>query len=398
MSAVPGYLTARLREAAPLLTAKKVMAGFDGFVDSIVRVVNQKGERGDTTTAPTHYFQTLGEFGQYILDKQGAGFSLETEERVQKAGGNMPIMAGALAALGASVDCIGALGMPELHPLFADMHPRCRTISFANPGLTTALEFGDGKIFLGQMKDLNAAGWNTVKDHAGLGTLIDSYLCSDLICLVNWSEIDTSSDIWEGLLAEVIPAGRDTGRPREFFFDLSDCSKRSPAAIRDALRLIAAFGRSGKVTLSLNRNEAGVLYKSLLGKDGGGNGPAGAAGGEVPGDPEVPGSKDGGAGADPEILGAALAGLLPVDTLLIHGSKISLAWQGQMCYSNRPLFISEPMLSTGAGDHFNAGYCSGLLMGFDPALSLLLADTVAGWYMTRGRSPAIEALTGGLLD
>jgi len=431
MSATVHSLAARLRESAPRLAAKKAVAGFDGFVDSIVKVVMHKGDHaGAAENAATTYFQTIGEFGQYIVGKKGAGLSLETEELFQKAGGNMPIMAGALAELGVPVDCIGAMGMPGLHPAFAALHPRCRPFSFANPGFTTALEFSDGKLFLAQMKELNKSDWNVIKKTVSLDTIVGCYQHSDLVCLLNWSEVDASGDIWAGILRDVIPtldraaahpphaaegeaaSKREgtgsrpgpAGRERQFFFDLSDCSKRSPGAIREALRLVEQFGRAGQVILSLNRNEAKVLYRALtkggiipeigqVGKaDDRGEGHEHA---ENP-DNEQGGDRDPEHGEDPEFLGTALCKLLYTDMLVIHTSGISYAWYEGSVYSSKPLFIPAPMLSTGAGDHFNAGFCSGLLMGFDPGLSLSLANLVAGFYMTNGRSPSIEALIANI--
>jgi sugar/nucleoside kinase (ribokinase family) len=146
------------------------------------------------------------------------------------------------------------------------------------------------------------------------------------------------------------------------------------------------------VILSLNRNEAKVLYRALtdcgevlttIGQVGEGD------------RDEDPGGEE--RCDDPEFLGTALCKLLPADMLVIHTSGISLAWHKGSIYTSEPLFIPKPILSTGAGDHFNAGFCSGLLMGFDPGLSLLLANTVAGYYMQHGRSPDIEALVETIL-
>ena len=53
----------------------------------------------------------------------------------------MPIMANALAQFGSKQNCIGSLGYPSINPLFDQMPSNCRLFSFANPGLTKALEF-----------------------------------------------------------------------------------------------------------------------------------------------------------------------------------------------------------------------------------------------------------------
>jgi hypothetical protein len=223
---------------------------------------------------------------------------LESEEQLLKLGGNMPIMANAMAQMGTGVDCVGAFGLPSPHSAFAEMHPSCTLHSFTNPGFTTAMEFTDGKIMLAQMTDLNHADWGVIKAVIGLQKLKNIFSEADLICLVNWSELDHSNNIWQGLIDEVFTEAT-AKTDRQFFIDLSDCSKRSAQSIAFALNLIKQIGRHGKVTLSLNRNEAGILYKLLEGED-------------------IP--------AQLQVIGEALFPKLKVATLIIHTSKMSLAW------------------------------------------------------------------------
>lgn len=350
-------IKARLKDAPTLLAHKRAAAGFDGFVDSIVKVVNYKSA-GEGTV----FFNHIKEFGDYISAKSGSGFSLESEELLQKLGGNMPIMANALARCGVIVDCIGALGVPTIAPAFTHMHPGCRLHSFTNPGFTTAMEFADGKLMLAQMTDLNNSNWHSITNTVGLQALKEIFLNADLISLVNWSELDHSNNIWQGLLADVFEDAAKTNR--EFFFDLSDCSKRKPEAIKAAISLLQQFANYGKVTLSLNRNEAKILYQTLIG--------------------DQP--------ADLTSIGNQLFTTLRVDTLIIHNAKLSIAWDNHGHYLSEPVFIAEPKFSTGAGDNFNAGYCVGKLLGLDNEQCLILANSISNRYITTGQSPDITAL------
>lgn len=347
-----------LENAASTLGNKKIAAGFDGFVDSIVKVVVNKTQNGET-----EHFQTIMQFGDYISAKSGSGFSLESEEQQLKLGGNMPIIANAMAQMGAGVDCVGAFGLPSVHAAFADMHPDCTLHSFTNPGFTTAMEFTDGKIMLAQMTDLNHADWQAIKSAIGLPKLKAIFGDADLVCLVNWSEPDHSNNMWQGLLDEVFQGAKSS--QRHFFFDLSDCSKRSAEAINTALGLIKQFGNHGRVTLSLNRNEAGILYKILNNAD-------------------IP--------RDLQAIGDALFPQLGLGTLIIHTSKISLAWDASGTYSDTPFFISNPTVSTGAGDNFNAGFSLGQLLGLDAGASLILANSSSNCYIKSGESPTIPQL------
>jgi hypothetical protein len=244
------------------------------------------------------------------------------------------------------------------------MHANCNLHSFTNPGFTTAMEFADGKIMLAQMTDLNHSDWNTIKQSIGLERLTEIFTSADLICLVNWSELDHSNKIWQGLLNDVL-ADNTIQQDQQFFFDLSDCSKRHAEAISSAIKLIEQFGTYGKVTLSLNRNEANILYNTFFN-----NAPP----------------------ADLQATGNKLFTRLNIDTLIIHNSKISVAWDSDGVYINEPVFITEPKISTGAGDNFNAGYCMGKLLGLDVEASLMMANATSNIYINTGESPGVEAL------
>src|SRR3989337_3624488 len=123
------FLINALKAHGAILREKKITAGFDGFIDTIVKVIKKKQAQ-----KPAFLFTTIKEFGNYIVEKQGTSFSLEVEERSSKLGGNMPIMANALGQLGATVNCVGALGYPQIHPVFKNLSPDCHLYSFADPG------------------------------------------------------------------------------------------------------------------------------------------------------------------------------------------------------------------------------------------------------------------------
>jgi len=50
------------------------------------------------------------------------------------------------------------------------------------------------------------------------------------------------------------------------------------------------------------------------------------------------------------------------------------------------------MITTGAGDHFNAGFCLGKLLGLDSELSLLTGVATSGFYVRTAKSPAVSDL------
>ena len=339
------------------LTSKKATAGFDGFVDTIARIIKSKNESG------VSFFSSIQEYGNYIVSKAGASCSIEVEEISARPGGNMPLMSNALAGMGVEVNCIGAFGYPQQHPVFNSLHPNCHIYSFTEPGTSTAYEFNDGKIFLAQMKTLNEFGWEQIKNIIGLETIISLYQQSDLICLDNWSEIDASTGIWKGLLADVFPELATSNKKQIAFFDLSDCSKRSDGSITEALALIKEFTQYARVVVSMNKNEARRIFEVLY---------------------KTP------ANEDLHQTGEMIFAKLDIEILTLHAAKEAMAYSKNDKCSSKSFFVDHPVISTGAGDNFNAGFCTALLMEFNLQSCLIFANATAGVYTRTGSSPRLK--------
>jgi sugar/nucleoside kinase (ribokinase family) len=109
----------------------------------------------------------------------------------------------------------------------------------------------------------------------------------------------------------------------------------------------------------LNRNEAGIIYRTLFNKNNGEN------------------------LAD---TGNELFKKMSLHTLLIHSSKEVIAINKEQLVAMKTFFTPRPKMSTGAGDNFNAGYCAGLLLELDPELAVVLANAFSGYYVRSGVS------------
>src|SRR5690606_41497122 len=55
-------------------------------------------------------------------------------------------------------------------------------------------------------------------------------------------------------------------------------------------------------------------------------------------------------------------------------------------------FVRQPKISTGAGDHFNAGFCLGRVLGFSLEESLCTGVATSGYYVRTAQSPTAEQL------
>ncbi|HEX6227087.1 MAG TPA: PfkB family carbohydrate kinase [Chryseolinea sp.] len=346
-----------LRMRGPELSAKTVTLGFDGFIDSVVKVIRSKGDQH-----PVSYFNSPYAFGEYITAKGDKNLSIELETMTTKLGGNMPIMANAIAQMGPRVSCLGPLGYPDIHPVFRQMPPNCELHSYADPGITKVLEFRTGKIMLAEMGNLNNIEWSFIKETIGIKTFLELFTKSDLISLLNWSELDNSTAIWKGLLDDVLPKATPSRRPIGFF-DLSDCSKRAESSIREAMNLLNAFSQYWNVVLSLNLNEAAIVCSVLTEK--------------------TAGEEDVGKMCE------QIFASLKIDTVIIHSSKQAVARDSTLSI-RKTTFIKDPIISSGSGDNFNAGFCIGKLLGLETAMSLELGHATSSLYMLSAHSPSVK--------
>jgi hypothetical protein len=343
--------------------AKKMSAfvGLDGFVDEILHVVDKR-ESADSFQRLT----TISKLAERLAGAAGKSANIEIVNRVTKLGGNGPIMANALASLGLKVAYLGNLGWPHLHPIFADFAKRAEVYSIAEPGHTDALEFEDGKIMMGKHSSLKDVNWANIQSRFGRDKFAAKLAGADLVGFVNWTMLTYMGEIWEALLKEICPTLK--GKRRLMFFDLADPEKRKPEDIRRALETIVKFGNFFDVILGLNEKEAyeisDVLGLKIRDK-----------------------SSDG-----LSVLALEINKQVPVSTLVIHPVTYALAAsKGAVSLVQGP-FTPKPLITTGAGDHFNSGFCLGKLLGLDNALSVLTGVTTSGHYVRTAQSPSISDL------
>ena len=86
----------------------------------------------------------------------------------------------------------------------------------------------------------------------------------------------------------------------------------------------------------------------------------------------------------------------PVDSLVVHPVSYALAVGGGAVSIVDGPFVEKPLITTGAGDHFNSGFCLGKLLGFDNAACVLTGVTCSGFYVRSAQSPFIEDLASML--
>jgi len=339
--------------------------GLDGFVDEILHVVDKRESADKYTRLPT-----IAQLGQRLMAAAGRSTNVELVSQLTKLGGNGPIMGNALASFGLRVTYLGILGYPNLHPVFADFAKRAEVHSIAEPGYTDALEFEDGKVMLGKHQSLKQMTWENIKARFGLEQFIAKFGAADLVGFVNWTMLTAMSDIWSSVLKEICP--QLNGPRRQLFIDLADPEKRTNDDILRALGLVSAFQKYFDVTLGLNEKESHEIGKNL-GLDTRDNSPEGLL-----------------------KLCGQIHQRVQVSTLVIHPTAYALASGPDGLAVIAGPFTPKPKITTGAGDHFNSGFCLGRLLGLPTDRCLLSGVTTSGFYVRTGQSPALADLAGML--
>jgi len=381
--------SAALKQAkgSPLLTRPAVV-GFDGFIDAIIHVVDQR--RSLQNDAYTR-LATIEAFSARCAAAAGKSANIELVVKEERFGGNGPLMAGALGQLSLPVTYIGAVGQAQrvdvLHPIFAEFAARCRKVyCVAPPAHTDALEFDDGKLMLGKPANVQSVTWDALKEHIGIEQLNKVFGDAALIGIVNWVMMVGVEGIWMSLCEEVLaklpkhPHGHP-GTRRRIFIDLCDPAKRTDGDVAKAMGLLTRMNAYAPVTLGLNLSESERIAK-VMGVDAyGGGGAMSTLGSAV------------------EHAARAIRERLQLECVVIHPREGAGAADasGASAWFDGP-FTATPKLSTGAGDHFNGGFSFAQTLGLPLEECLAVGCGVSGAYVRDAASPTLDRLAQFLAD
>ncbi|MEM1222185.1 MAG: carbohydrate kinase family protein [Verrucomicrobiota bacterium] len=347
--------------ALPKLTELHAILGFDATVDVICKPVETREGSGSAFEP----FATLRDFGQRVVDADGKSALIEIVKELEKIGGNGPIMANALSQSGVDIDYIGPLGTSGLHPAYTDFAQRISVHSVAEPAVTHALEFSNGKLMLSTISNYEAVTATAIEGVIGKSALIDKVGQTRLCCFLNWTCLPELESIMAWFLKDLLPAVSKEAE-RIFFFDLADPSMRSDEDLRRVLRLIGKFEAFGQVVLGMNLNEAQQVARAF----------------SIP-EPS----------SDADSLCSALEAIrseLGIRYAMAHPVDLAACATEEGQWAVGGPHTSTPKITTGAGDHLNAGFCLGLMLGFSPADALKLGVLFSGYYVRTAISPRLE--------
>jgi hypothetical protein len=346
--------------AVPGAHQPEILVGFDGFIDDIIDLVDKRTSPKDYTRV-----RTITDFGNKVLAAAGKSAGIGAVTKVTKLGGNGPIMANALCAQDAQVVAVGILGEPQIHPVFQPLASRAkRTISLGNAAVTSALEFEDGKVMLNFSDPMATITFDHVAARCGgIEGLKAMFRSAAGIATVNWSQTPGMTAMWRRLAAEILP-GLRSDRPL-WFVDLADPHRCTDDDIRSGFAALQEIQKHADVVLGLNENECRQMcgvFKIAY--------PANPVEWE--------------AAREACVLLREKFGFSRVMCHLVKSSAV--AWQGGSTAADG-FWEPKPKITTGAGDHYNAGFFAALIAGLAPAHCLQIGGATSGHYVRTAESP-----------
>ncbi|MFX1337996.1 MAG: PfkB family carbohydrate kinase [Promethearchaeota archaeon] len=353
-----------LKEEIP---KKRCFLGWDGFVDHLYTVIQSRESLGKWIP-----IETMKNFGNLIKKVAGSSMGINVILKRKTTGGFTSNVCKCINNLGAKLSLACAWGFPKLSDVFKDYLESRDAIdvnSFTNPGITTGLEFNDGKIMLSDIESILKINWDLIKERYGIEKLLQKFEENNLVGLGYWAVIMQFEDILHHIVAEILPSISNL-KDKLLFFDLADVKRRTKKDLIDFLKFLPKVEESIPLLLSLNDQEAkDIIYalhkEKIL---------------------DIPRKKV----EDLTEAGIFINKFLNLSYIVIHSPHFATITTRNDHYWVTEGFTSNPRYTTSAGDHFNAGTVLGLACTLPPADAILMGNAITAIFVRTGKSPTFQ--------
>lgn len=338
---------------------EKVVLGFNGAIDRVREVVD---ERQDQNTYQR--VNKLGDFGKQITEgaQEERSMLMEWVSSEMRTGALVCHISRALGELGFDPIMLGMFGEP-LNNTFVDEFGDYRMESLGEPAYTDAIEFDDGKLMLTQSGGTRYLNWDHLCEEIGFDQLAAYVDGAAVLGMGYWAEISDMISIFEGLAEELVPTLDSP--PEQILIDPADVGTRPSRHIKEGGDVLQNLDSMSPVTMSANRYETIDIANSLR-----------------------PTTSQ----RSPEAAAEVAREELKISRFVTHGAtKSAVATESDIFAVDVPR-EDEPVLSTGAGDHFNAGFMFGLIYDLNPTECVALGNAFAGCFVRQGRPPSYEKI------
>ncbi len=322
----------------------KCTIGFDAYIDKLVKVVKTRESAENCT-----FFNDITDFSYKVKSMAGLSGDIEVVKLDERFGGNAPIMAHALASLGESVTLVAPTGKKDA---FKDL--KCTLFDLGEPAPSLNLEFDDGKVMFGECSILNDISIDYLKKIGLYDKVIEVFTTSDFIGLCNWTQMENILPLYADIL-------KSESKIETVFFDLADFSKKPEESVFALFNLIKSVNNKIRIIVGLNENEANILSNTFS---------------LTRIDDRAQFTKELSQKAGCEIV--------------IHAKNWSALSNGDYSVLREGKLVQKPKISTGGGDHFNAGFSYGLINNMSIEDNLDFAMGTSGVFVSCGESPTKE--------
>ena len=221
-------------------------------------------------------------------------------------------------------------------------------------------------------RDNDQLRWHHFKNSGFIKDIKAIFKASKVIAFSDWAFVDGASELWDGLLSDVIkPLNR---KDFNFIFSLGDPTKKLGYEVDEILDIISDFSLYGQVTFLVNETDAANLWMVLYGQNFDTN--------------FLKSTTDALKEKCRYIFNAML-----IDRLLIYTVNHAMLFSKLQQFELKGRTLNNTgKLSQDVKDHFNTGYSVGLLLQLDISYCIALGLSVSGAYLESGTSPDREAL------
>ena len=338
-----------------------ITLGIDGYVDEVWRVVQARANLSEFTL-----YRNMKALGEAIVKCGDGGFAQEVIKTRRSYGGFTGNTGNALGCLGIKPVMLGMYGKDSIDSVFERFHTLCDLISLGDPATCLIFEFEDGKLMYPCMEALLGFNWEVMHDYAGFNRVEEILLNSEIIALGYWSSMPAFDEV----VTKVCESYVEKGRCQKMFFDFADFRKRDRSSLERTLKVLAKLNEIVPMTLSLNENEAELLFSYH--------------------------SEE----FDERHLERALINLrkkIGISEIVVHTPHIAASSHDKEGFAEaQNRYCPNPVITAGAGDTFNGGYLAASLGMLDIQERLITANATTAFYVRNGYAPGTNELIAEL--
>ena len=358
----------KLNDLKKSIPKKTCFLGWDGFIDYLYSMIRSRESFNNWSR-----IETMDTFGNLIKEVAGSSVGIEMLLKRKTAGGFTSNVCKGLDGLGVRINIVSAWGYPNINEVFTPLSHKdsIEVKSFTDPGVTTGLEFNDGKIMLNYNESILKINWELIGKKVGKEKLLQMINRSDLIGLGYWASILQFEDILNNLLNDIFPS-LDNLRNKLLFIDLADTKRRNKKDLVTFLKFLNKIDENVPLVLSLNDQEARDVLIALK---------------------ENNKLKSNNFNLNDLTNGGLLINeQLDISYLVVHSPHFATITSNDKHFWISEAYTSEPQFTTGAGDHFNAGTVLGLNCNLTPPEAILMGNIITSIFIRTGNSPNFQDL------